>query len=63
MYNKIMEELGLIDCRVHGYSDVLLPSVRGNEVSESLKTLILKIHINEILNHVKPIILCKPALD
>jgi hypothetical protein len=44
IYNKIMEELGLTDCKVVKYTDALLPSVYGNEVSESLKTLILKMH-------------------
>jgi hypothetical protein len=43
-YNKIMEELGLNDCKVESYDDVLLPNVYGNEVSESLKTLVLKMH-------------------
>jgi hypothetical protein len=45
IYNKILEEIGLIDCKVDNYSDVLLPSMYGNEVSESLKTLILKMHL------------------
>jgi hypothetical protein len=40
-----LEEIGLIDCKVDSYSDVLLPSMYGNEVSESLKTLILKMHL------------------
>jgi hypothetical protein len=40
-----MEELGLTDCKVVKYTDVLLPSVYGNEVSESLKNLILKMHL------------------
>jgi hypothetical protein len=45
IYNKLLEEIRLIDCKVDNYSDVLLPSMYGNEVSESLKTLILKMHL------------------
>jgi hypothetical protein len=45
IYNKIMEELRLNDCKVESYEDALLPNVYGNEVSESLKTLVLKMHL------------------
>jgi hypothetical protein len=44
IYNKIIEEIGLYDCKVESYNDVLLPSTYGNEVSETLKTLVLKMH-------------------
>jgi hypothetical protein len=44
-YNRIMEELGLSDCKVESYNDALLPNIYGNEVSESLKTLVLKMHL------------------
>jgi hypothetical protein len=52
IYNKIMNDLGLSDCKVYSYSDVLLPSLYGNEVSESLKTLILKMHLQ----------ICRPVM-
>jgi exonuclease III len=45
IYNKIMDELGLNDCKVDSYSDVILPNIYGDEASESLKTLILKMHL------------------
>jgi hypothetical protein len=44
-YNSILDELGFGDCKVESYADVLLPSIYGNEVSETLKTLILKMHL------------------
>jgi hypothetical protein len=44
IYNKIMEEIGLSDCKVESYMDALLPNTYGNEASESLKTLVLKMH-------------------
>jgi hypothetical protein len=47
-----MNDLGLSDCKVYSYSDVLLPSLYGNEVSESLKTLILKMHLQ----------ICRPVM-
>jgi hypothetical protein len=45
LYNRILDELGFGDCKVESYADVLLPSIYGNEVSETLKTLILKMHL------------------
>jgi hypothetical protein len=44
-YNSILDEIGFGDCKVESYADVLLPSVYGNEVSETLKTIILKMHL------------------
>jgi hypothetical protein len=44
-YNSILDEIGFGDCKVESYADVLLPSIYGNEVSETLKTLILKMHL------------------
>jgi hypothetical protein len=44
-YNSILDEIGFGDCKVESYADVLLPSLYGNEVSETLKTIILKMHL------------------
>jgi hypothetical protein len=44
-HNSILDEIGFGDCKVESYADVLLPSIYGNEVSETLKTLILKMHL------------------
>jgi exonuclease III len=44
-YNNILEEIGFGDCKVESYVDALLPSTYGNEVSETLKTIILKMHL------------------
>jgi hypothetical protein len=44
-YNSIIEELGWGDCRIENYEDIVLPNMYGNEVSETLKSLIVKMHL------------------
>jgi hypothetical protein len=44
-YNNILEEIGWGDCKVESYDDALLPSTYGNEVSETLKSIVLKMHL------------------
>jgi exonuclease III len=44
-YNNILEDIGWGDCKVESYEDVLLPSKYGNEVSETLKSIVLKMHL------------------
>jgi hypothetical protein len=44
-YNNILEEIGWGDCKVESYDDALLPSTYSNEVSETLKSIVLKMHL------------------
>jgi hypothetical protein len=44
-YNDIMHRLNFYDCKVNSFEDVLVPNQYGNEVSETLKSIIIKMNI------------------